>query len=482
MQRLLRTIDGETIALIPISSLSETSRPAESTNLLLSVSAVVVSTLSSTLLQIESASNFLSPISPTTLYTSALLNSLPSVSASVSVSLVSRSISTAFSIEPKSSSLNSKSNISTKKIRLIIGLTLGTSFFLFLLVVLLFCFFKQRSISIDVKPWKNNAMDMHFENKNDEPMIKKFNATQTIRTPLRAYTNFVSREKSSYWKVPIITSSKNSTIQNNPTSKKIGPLSKDSDWEIVLKGLHGKECNNRFFTNEDFNVDTFLYTNPPNIKKINTDISLSITDSRLSDAHPKKKKMIPKPLDLGSKTNDTISQSKWTYLSPLSKWFLRSSTYLQDSEPTTPVEQTLSVDLKTLQLLSEKRKQNKLTERSYKPKVKIRNHLIDINTKSISMFQKPLPELPKKAWDKSPVSKSDSTTSSGITDSLYIVIKDYEPQLLDEIEIHKGQCVKLLAVHSDKWVLITNNLKEMKYMDDSGCKGIVPMVCLKKLQ
>lgn len=472
MSQLLRTSDGEIITLIPILSFSETAKPFSSASSLLGVSAIAVATSSSTLLLTDSLSKFLSPLSTTRLSASNDQKVLPSASYSISASLIFGSISTAFSIEPEASSVNLKSSTTKKNTKLIVGLTLGISFFLVLLVMVI-CFFfrKQRFISIDKKPWNNHSMLMDLENKKDHLIVKRFKLNK-IRTPIKAYNNWDSREESVYWKVPTIPSSKNSTLQNSLTSKGTGSLSRDTHRGLVLKELENKE---------GVDVETFLYTDQCNIKSINTDISLRMSASALSAPHSQKKRTFPKPLELVK--NEKIPQSKWTYLSPFSKWFLRSSTYFQDSEPTSSVEKTLSVDLKTLKLLCEKRNQNKQTKILHNPKLKSRHHLIDINTESnIKMFQKPLPDLPNGIWKKSQVSSFDSTVSTGIKDSLYMVIKDYEPQLLDEIEIHISQFVKLLAVHSEEWVLVTNNIKEMKYMNDSGCNGLVPMICLKKLQ
>jgi len=113
---------------------------------------------------------------------------------------------------------------------------------------------------------------------------------------------------------------------------------------------------------------------------------------------------------------DTQSlHEKWAYNSPLSKWFLRESTYLQESQMTTPTDQILSVDLKTLQLPS---KEKTITKRSSKVNLKLRRkHIIDINKmKRLSTImyirEKPLPKPPSSVLGEKRLSRLSVLTGS----------------------------------------------------------------------
>ncbi|CDO92723.1 unnamed protein product [Kluyveromyces dobzhanskii CBS 2104] len=66
----------------------------------------------------------------------------------------------------------------------------------------------------------------------------------------------------------------------------------------------------------------------------------------------------------------------------------------------------------------------------------------------------------------------------------YLVVKDYQAVLMDEINIKKGELVRVLAKHTDGWCLVERisisqqtSLDEPSYLNEN--RGIVPGLCLQ---
>ncbi|CAI8498914.1 unnamed protein product [Hanseniaspora opuntiae] len=255
------------------------------------------------------------------------------------------------------------------------------------------------------------------------------------------------------WKAHIFTPFKNSFISDSKRNKE-SVFDYDLEKNESQDGSSDRSKEASSSSNDNFDVEKFLYSNPPKIKRINSEMS--------SFQSIKKKRSQKKYEDLNlDNIQDTQSlHEKWTYTSPLSKWFLRDSTYLQDSHVTTPTDQILSVDLKTLQLPS---KEKTITKKS----------------------SKPLPKPPTLNSDKrlsrvSLLAGSFHKASSEAKKSKYIAIKAYTPQMIDELELVEGQTVKILSVHSDGWAMVTSD-DTVDHAEKNECTGVVPLVCLKKV-
>ena len=502
VNRLVRTINGEIITLSPVttvitSTVSTKDSTSSSSSSSLSVTDSLISLASSTISTATTSSS--SSSSLRTQYTSS-----ETYTSSVTTSTTTATSSN-FSIGAKTNALDTNSSNTSSKTGLIVGLSVGIPIFLLLLSGGIYFIFYKNTFSFqekykDKNMWTNSQFDWSNKHNNEESMVKTFKVVRQIQTPVKAYHKLSPNKRFSDWKSHIITPYKTKNVYEKDLEAGIEDDYSDYDENNNGKFYSSSEkTKSSLSTEEDeiLQVDTFLYKNPPKIKKItsvfSSNKSTPTTNNNISQT--RKNKKLPKKLDLdntninNNNNNNNVEtiQSKWSYRSPLSKWFLRDSTYLQHSLPTTPVEQTLSVDLKTLQLPSEKRKQKNINIKdssiSNNGKPKVRNHLIDINSMgNIKLFQKPLPNLPIEQETRLSLLKGDFEEITPLArDSLYMVTRDYKPQLLDELEIHIGECVKVLSTHSDGWALVTINIKEMKYMDDSGCKGVVPLACLEKM-
>ncbi|KAL6929226.1 hypothetical protein ACO0SA_002566 [Hanseniaspora valbyensis] len=493
VNRLVRTINGEVITLSPVTTVITSTVSTKDSTSSSSVTESLISLASSTIsTTIESSSG--AQYSSSSTYTS-------SGSTTVTTS-TSTSTSSNFSIGAKTNALDTNSSNTSSKTGLIVGLSVGIPVFLLILAGGIYFIFYKNTFNFqkneDKNIWTNSQFDWSNKHNNEESMVKTFKVVRQIQTPVKAYHKPSPNKRFSDWKSHIITPYKTKNVLEKDLETGIednySAFEEENNNNNSKYYSSSEKTKSSLSTEEDeiLQVDTFLYKNPPKIKKItsvfSSNKSTPITNNSISQI--RKNKKLPKKLDLeNTNINNNVEtiQSKWSYRSPLSKWFLRDSTYLQHSLPTTPVEQTLSVDLKTLQLPSEKRKQknNNIKDNSISNngKPKVRNHLIDINSMgNIKLFQKPLPNLPNEQETRLSLLKGDFEETTPLArDSLYMVTRDYKPQLLDELEIHIGECVKVLSTHSDGWALVTINIKEMKYMDDSGCKGVVPLACLEKM-
>lgn len=104
-------------------------------------------------------------------------------------------------------------------------------------------------------------------------------------------------------------------------------------------------------------VDTFLYANPPGLCHIGSEMPSS-TSSKPAGQNGAKS---PKATNRGSRL---LHNGKWTYESPLSRWFLTRSTYVQDQ--VMPASKSPTVKLKRLHILSRVNKQTTAKDHEYK--------------------------------------------------------------------------------------------------------------------
>ncbi|SCV02973.1 LANO_0G01376g1_1 [Lachancea nothofagi CBS 11611] len=121
---------------------------------------------------------------------------------------------------------------------------------------------------------------------------------------------------------------------------------------------------------------------------------------------------------------------------------------------------------------------------------------------------KPLPLTPKSKqasetaasitdWSQLEMSVLNSGTAETELNQLYVVVRDYTPNLTDEICIRRDDCVRLLAKHTDGWCLVEKckltgsplgtsddprhcEIDGEYYLNDY--RGIVPGACIKELE
>lgn len=259
-------------------------------------------------------------------------------------------------------------------------------------------------------------------------------------------------------------------------------------------------------------VDTLLYSSPPNIYHIQSEMpstnNLSGEKRGLSSESPNKR---PKPADL------ELPLHKWRYESPLSSWFLRNSTYLAgdevDNHPNNVADAdtilTPTVQLKQLKILSRINKDyangSQLMENERSPIIEKseRNSQDEIgsatnetglsaiaprtprlssvsygttmsNTKNNNPFRDPyqineedrkdrrdsllrlqLQDIDgKKPLPVTPGKDLRSDFSESIhVGHVYKVVQGYKAVLADEIDIQIGEFVLILATHTDGWCL-----------------------------
>ena len=491
IEKIIRTINGQVFTLIPVTTVLQTEVPV--------VTSSEVSTASNKNSFSSVAATYISSISTTT--------------AKSSTSLTPTTTSHSFNLgtTANSGSVGETSSISSKT-GLIVGLSVGIPVFLFVILTILWYYkFKNKKMvsknnyTFKTSKWETNSND------DDFMMTKNFKVIKNVITPVRAKTKddiYLYDQSSNNklilrsdnkrgidnWRAHIFTPFRNSFIAESKTDKHSG-FNIDLEKNASLKNLETedelseKSKNISKSSNDDFDAEKFLYTNPPKIKNITSELS-----SFKSIENKKSKKC--KDLNLDNIVDTQSLHEKWAYNSPLSKWFLRESTYLQESQMTTPTDQILSVDLKTLQLPS---KEKTITKRSSKVNLKIRRkHIIDINKmKRLSTImyirEKPLPKPPSSVLGEKRLSRLSVLTgsfqkaSSETKKSKYITIKAYSPQMLDELELVKGQMVKIISIHSDGWALVTLSNRDtldsgdLEHAGENGCTGVVPLICLQKL-
>lgn len=259
-------------------------------------------------------------------------------------------------------------------------------------------------------------------------------------------------------------------------------------------------------------VDRFLYSKPPRLCHISS--QLHSKNSSLESVE-----------SLGN-------LKKWNYSSPLSKWFLRSSTYLVQSNSASPQngseDERSSVlnNTKIPKLFNNKngtfsRINKKLSViKDIQPKTKFKLERIDGDTfcevkrkkqlgmlKNLEMKQtfsrlskhldeialcKPLfsePSKKHKATEHNEQTlKNVRTSTYGETLTMYEVTREYKPRLFDELYIIPGEYITVLATHTDGWCLVeranyfermTSNIDGKDYLNSN--RGIVPMECLEQI-
>lgn len=488
VEKLVRTIDGQVFTLTPITTVLQTAVPLTSKSQTLSTETQVSQL-------------------PTTRSYSSSSTSTQKISSSTS-NTISTSHSFSLGTTANAAGVSKSSGVSSKT-AMIVGLSVGIPVCLIVVITLLWYFkFRNKPYVFKGKPnfseskWKNSSFSWNINTDDDDYMMtKNYKVLKNVATPQATQINenpYLKRHGTNKkslksadtskeindWKAHIFTPFKNSFILDNKNDEK-SEFDYDLEKNESQYGSSDRSKDVSSSSNDNLDIEKFLYSTPPKIKKINSEIS--------SFKSIKKKKSQKKYGDLNlDSIQDTQSlHEKWTYTSPLSKWFLRDSTYLQDSHVTTPTDQILSVDLKTLQLPSKKKKT--ITKKSSKINLNTkRKHIIDINgMKRLSAImhirEKPLPKPPIRDSEKqksrvSLLSGSFHKASSEARKSKYVAINAYTPQMLDELELVEGQMVKILSVHSDGWAMVTTDvIDNVDHAGENGCTGVVPLVCLKKV-
>lgn len=268
-------------------------------------------------------------------------------------------------------------------------------------------------------------------------------------------------------------------------------------------------------------VDTFLYSRPPNIYHIDSKMPSTnnlANGSKVSvnGSHSLSSSTGANPLRRPSR--------KWSYQSPLSRWFLRSSTYLQDGLSLPMSIKTPTVQLKQLKILSRVNKEyvnswqfaddekspilDRMDDRSddqgtlpstmagedgviqNPPSVlygAIDPQTFEVRDEAItgdrSMKLGPVPSNVEKGGKKRrqrrqsrlrqhlqqisnvkplPVIPKSSCGSHGRFQigRVYEVVQEYKARLTDEICIEIGEFVKMLATHTDGWCLVEKCTKD----------------------
>ncbi|SGZ41199.1 uncharacterized protein HGUI_03399 [Hanseniaspora guilliermondii] len=493
IERIVRTIDGQIFTLTPITTVLQTTVAFSSGSHLLSTA--ITTTQSAT-------TNPYSSLSATTQITSGSISKTLSASKATTTSHSFNLGTTA-----NSDGVTETSGVSTKT-GLIVGLSVGITVCLIVLITLIWYFmfrnkpyiFKAKSDFSESK-WKNSNFSWNMNTDDDDYMmtknykvVKNVTTPQTTNTHENLYLKGLCTNKKSLktpeslkkindWKSHIFTPFKNSFISEiKQNEESVFDCDLEKNESLDESSDRSKYASSS--SNDNLDVEKFLYCNPPKIKNISSEIS------SFKSIKKNKSQKIYEDLNLDSIQDTQSLHEKWTYTSPLSKWFLRDSTYLQDSHVTTPTDQILSVDLKTLQLPS---KEKTITKKSSKVNLNTkRKHIIDINGMNrlsaiMHIKEKPLPKPPtndsvKRLSRISLLAGSFHKTSSEAKKSRYMVIKSYTPQMLDELELVEGQIVKILSVHSDGWAMVTfDDIDSVDDAEKNDFTGVVPLVCLKKM-
>lgn len=443
----------------------------------------------------------------TTLFpTQAVSNSVAGSNASLTSSsrapttvthLVTRTLA---SDDPTGLPLSTFDSSSKSTAGLTIGLAIGLPVGLFCLglFVFLFCFYWKDS-AIESRGIKLHGDGEHMNEKGWLPNMM--------------YGDKDFDDNSSYLNVKRLPSM-SSKIQykiSRPRPQHIltpkAPLCRDSHEDAMV-------------VNDD--VDTFLYSRPPNIYHIDSKMPSTnnlVSGSKMSTSHPSSS---DSPLRKPS--------GKWSYQSPLSRWFLRSSTYLQDGLTLPMSIKTPTVQLKQLKILSRFNKEyadscqflddekspilDKMDDGSphYQDSVpsvlgteeeigqkssSVLYGTIDpqtfevregVNPHDKSVRLDPVPTNLDKGNRKRkerrqsrlrqhlkqvsevkplpviPKRKSDGRFQLG---RVYKVVRQYTARLPDEISIDSGEYVKMLASHTDGWCLV----EKCNADGDSNFKG-----------
>lgn len=499
VEKLIRTIDGQVFTLTPITTVLQTEVPV-------TTSSAVLTTLTT------------DPLASVAVSYNSLIASTTSISSTHSTSSASTSTSTTSDSFNLGSTANTGGVDDTPSISsktgLIVGLSVGIPVFLFVFLTVIWYyklrnrpFLFKKDTTFKESKWKNS--NFKWDNDDDDYMMtKNFKVMKNVTTPVAAASKdnvfmnghtgrskFIRKSGSvrgiNNWRAHIFTPFKNSFISETKEDKSSFDVDLEKNDEVHYSdeydGSSDKSKNISSSSNDDFDAEKFLYTNPPKIRNISSEIS-----SFKSTEKTKPKKY--NDLNLDNIADTQSIHEKWTYTSPLSKWFLRDSTYLQDSHITTPTDQILSVDLKTLQLPS---KEKSITKPTTKVNLNTkRKHIIDINgMKRLSAImhikEKPLPKPPsleeKRVSRLSVLTGSFQKASNETKKAQYRAVQAYTPQMLDELELVKGQVVKIISVHSDGWALVTLNngdtlrSGDLEHVAENEMTGVVPLICLQKI-
>lgn len=308
------------------------------------------------------------------------------------------------------------------------------------------------------------------------------------------------------------------------------------------------------------NINTYLYSKPPNIYHIGSSLSHTPSSSNLDKNY------------IDGRDSSLSKPHRWNYDSPLSGWFLRGSTYFKDKSnilSATTSKMTPTIQLKKLKIISrihsdhndkqmyenesspilEKSSYSRSTSTSIStsdssPNEKVEKvdivheddstkqkndsrlygaiepqtldpkqdgdmenfediHLENVpktrnktSSKKQRKFRRHLDKVSRsKPLPLTPDSKNCKLVNGLVISRVYHVAQDYSPRLADEIQINKGEYVKILASHTDGWCLVEKcsidgtvnskivlesekyDIDDKQYLNED--RGIVPSDCLE---
>ncbi|KAH3673290.1 hypothetical protein WICMUC_003750 [Wickerhamomyces mucosus] len=124
------------------------------------------------------------------------------------------------------------------------------------------------------------------------------------------------------------------------------------------------------------------------------------------------------------------------------------------------------------------------SKKSYKPLPPIKNIYKNGNLKSSASSS--LEGLETKVYERMIPTTPRIDISKYTNPSIYKVVKSYEKNLSDELDIQKGDYLKILARHTDGWCLVekVDSLGDIivkssnEYLNEG--RGVVPEVCLQE--
>ncbi|CCF57695.1 hypothetical protein KAFR_0D00480 [Kazachstania africana CBS 2517] len=302
-------------------------------------------------------------------------------------------------------------------------------------------------------------------------------------------------------------------VASRGLNEKVWPLSNTMSSKIQYKiskpmPQHIQTPQKSFSTNrvshdETNIIDKLLYSKPPNLYHIDSKLPSSLNLGR--DAS----KIQPQTMEVDP-------EKGWTYDSPLSKWFLRGSTYFKDQTTSLSVATskfTPIFPLKRLKIISRVNKEDSnseinekspilsnsdhsliVTPLSYEEKASanfvqspnsaiygtiwsqtLQQHDPHIEAEHEKNNKSTLESQPKKKrrarrnnrlvkhledisgskpLPLTPGSKQRNLLDNLVEGTVYTVIEGYKPRLTDEIRIERGEFVKILATHTDGWCLV----------------------------
>lgn len=303
------------------------------------------------------------------------------------------------------------------------------------------------------------------------------------------------------------------------------------------------------------NVDAFLYSRPPNIYHIDSKMP-SMNHLVGSGVQSSGDQQSVPSAGSGDKGSDSQPR-KWNYQSPLSRWFLRSSVYLHDGFTLPGSIRTPTIQLKQLKILSRIHKDyadssqfledekspildkaSETCDYSERAEVVESSEIFKVLTPTSALYGaidpqflevkdenwassaglelKPVPSNADKFGRKRKTRRqsrlrkhlkqvSDVKPLPAVPNVMgelneklrvgyvYKVIQEYKARLADEIYIKEGECVQVLATHTDGWCLVEkcapdgssrcrkehgNSVNDKGYLNED--RGIIPGDCLKE--